>query len=44
MLEGSKRNRNVFNKIAREMEVAGYDCLHVLAGVAQTTVNTRCHS
>ena len=25
MLEGSKRNRDVFNKIAREMEAAGYE-------------------
>ena len=24
MLEGSKQNRNIFNKIARKMEAAGY--------------------
>ena len=24
MLEGCKRNRDIFNKIAREMEAAGY--------------------
>ena len=25
MLEGSKRNKDVFNKIAHKMEVAGYE-------------------
>ena len=25
MLEGSKRNKNIFNKISRKMEAAGYE-------------------
>ena len=25
MLEGSKRNKDIFNKISRQMEAAGYE-------------------